>query len=113
MEISHPYKFIDEWCVEEGQTIELKSQVTFQYFMGATIKYALLKDGQPVAIARQADDQQPSSLSILYRETVDADAKFSIGIHADSGDGDGDDHIWAHIAPGNVQVGMQIYDTGY
>jgi len=42
----------------------------------------LLKNGEEVAIAGMDDSQEPSSFSLLYRETVTEDSEFEFTLDA-------------------------------
>lgn len=71
-----------EFCVTAGQTVDIALQGTLDAQTDTLIiGYQVLKNDDIVAEARIADSETPSSVSILYRETIgdeDEDASFSI-----------------------------------
>ena len=72
----------EEFCVTAGQTVDIALQGTLDAQTSELIiGYQVLKNGDVVAEARIADSETPSSVSILYRETLgdmDDDTSFSI-----------------------------------
>ena len=109
MELDTPFTLIDPWCVAAGQTIDFAVQATFNNIEETTLGFALLKDGKPVAMARQADADSPSSLSLLFRETLHEQASFELAIKSDPPL----EGTMVTVAANNIQVGLRIYDEGY
>ena len=56
-------------CVSPGQTIEVVAQATGKQQV-EDFKLTLLKDGNEVTFAEADDNQEPSSISLIYRETL-------------------------------------------
>ena len=109
MALDTPFTLIDPWCVAAYQTIDFAVQATFDNIADTTLGFALLKDGKPVAVARQADADSPSSLSLLYRETLHEQASFELAIKSDPPL----ESQMVTVAANNIQVGLRIYDEGY
>ena len=125
MEIAGP------WCIEEGETMELSFSATLEELADNTVGFALVKDNDAaVAVSRLSDNQGPSSLSLLYRETAAEDSTFSLHFmletvleptypeHNHHG-------YWGHyyrprpvypeysIDAHNIQLGIKIFADGY
>lgn len=93
------FEIAGPWCLEAGETMELTLQAVlgmlpeeddlyedsadvpsdFPDYCTNVQGFALVKDdSEAVAIGRLADCEGPSSVSLLFRETVDADATYSL-----------------------------------
>ena len=137
------FEIAGPFCIEEGETMELSFSATLEELADNVVGFALVKnDGaDPVAVSRLADNEGPSSLSLLYRETAAEDATFSLYFtlaepvepehepHYGHGYGNhyghyghGYGHGYGHyepkvpeynIAPQNIQMGVKIYAEGY
>ena len=76
-----PINLLGPWCVGAGKTIDFASQISLDSDVEeAYIK--LLKNGAEVAIAGMDDSQEPSSFSLIYRETVGEDSEFLFTLDA-------------------------------
>ena len=73
------------FCVQGGKTFEFKMQLTARDEVEDTV-LALYKDGVLVAQAGMDDAQEPSSLSLLYTETLAADSEFRVELTTRVGD---------------------------
>ena len=69
---------------------------------------SLLKDGDEVVFAEADDSEEPSSISLLYKETLAGtdNAMYNINISTSVKD-------FEIVEPRNLQVGFKIYENGY
>ena len=69
---------------------------------------SLLKDGDEVVFAEADDSEEPSSISLLYKETLAGtdNAMYNINISSNVKD-------FEIVEPRNLQVGFKIYENGY
>ena len=69
---------------------------------------SLLKDGDEVVFAEADDSEEPSSISLLYKETLAGtdNAMYNINISSNARDSE-------IVEPRNLQVGFKIYENGY
>lgn len=69
---------------------------------------ALIKDGNEVVFAEADDSEEPSSIGLIYRETLagSENAVFNINISSNAAD-------MEIIEPRNLQVSFKIYENGY
>ena len=69
---------------------------------------SLFKDGDEVVFAEADDSEEPSSISLLYKETLAGtdNAMYNINISSNARDSE-------IVEPRNLQVGFKIYENGY
>ena len=67
----------EPFCVQGGKTFEFKMQLTARDEV-EDVYLRLYKDGVLVAQSGMDDAQEPSSLSLLYVETLAADSEFRV-----------------------------------
>ena len=94
-------------CLKPGQTVEVVAQITGKEQVEA-FKMSLKKDGQQVVFTESDDSEEPSSMSLIYRETLAGSetAVFNIDISSRAED-------LEIIEPRNLQVSFKIYENGY
>ena len=94
-------------CLTPGQTVEVVAQVTGKEQV-EDFKMSLNKDGEEVVFAEADDSEEPSSISLIYRETLAGteNAVYNINISSSADD-------FEIIEPKNLQIGFKIYENGY
>ena len=111
--------------------MELSFSATLEELADNTVGFALVKDNETsVAVSRLSDNQGPSSLSLLYRETAAEDTTFSLMFMLETAlEPTYPEHShhghWGHyyrprpvypeysIDAKNIQLGIKIFAEGY
>ena len=93
------FKLFGPWCVDAGKTFDYTHQVTIG--KGADdVFLSIRKNGTIVALSGVDDSEEPSSLSLIYRETVPEDSEFEVFIYSPK-----DTSIYEKY----MQMGFKIY----
>ena len=108
-----------EICVDKGNTVEIAVQGSFDSPADTVVGYQIVETSgkykKVVAEGRFTDAQDPSSVSVFYRETVDKDSSFEIqfiGINTSTNNKLVVTNNSFSIEEGNVQVGIKIFSKG-